>query len=112
MLQYTVPFCIWANYDIEEQYIEATSLNYLSTYVLDVAELPMSPYHQFLSDLKHIVPIINSYGFYSRSQDTFLPVRLADGIEAEWISKYEELQYNSLFDDENRSKIFFPKSER
>lgn len=35
--RYTTLFLIWANYDIEEEYIDARSLNYLSSYVLKVA---------------------------------------------------------------------------
>ena len=32
----------------------------------------------------------------------------AMGDEAEWIHKYQILQYNSMFDEENRSNKFFP----
>ena len=32
----------------------------------------------------------------------------ADGEEEEWILKYESLQYNSMFDKNNRSDVFFP----
>lgn len=48
-LKYTVPFFIWANYDIEEEYVECTSLNYLSNYLYKVAGINWFfrnyPYH-------------------------------------------------------------------
>lgn len=41
MLQYTVPFFIWANFDIEEDFISCTSINYLPRYVLECAGLEL-----------------------------------------------------------------------
>ena len=35
--RHVTPFIIWANYDIEEKYIEKLSANYLAAYVVDVA---------------------------------------------------------------------------
>lgn len=49
---FTVPFFIWTNYDSETQTDVHTSLNYLSTMVLDKAGLPLTPYHKFLEDLQ------------------------------------------------------------
>ncbi|MBS7176386.1 MAG: LTA synthase family protein, partial [Clostridiales bacterium] len=46
--RYITPFVIWANYDIEEQYIEQISANYLSTLLLETAGLEMTPYNQYL----------------------------------------------------------------
>ncbi len=40
-LQYTVPFVIWANYDIPEQTVEKTSLNYLGRYLLEAAGIDL-----------------------------------------------------------------------
>ena len=107
---YTVPFFIWTNYETEEEEIPISSLNFLSTLVLERAGLPLSSYHQFLSDLMEVVPAINSRGYYSKSRQTYQYVEDAVGEEAEWIRNYRVLQYNSMFDKKNRSQIFFPYS--
>lgn len=107
MLQYTVPFFIWANFDIPEQEVECTSLNYLSRYLLEAAGLPLSPLHSFLKDMEQQIPAINAYGYYSRQAGTYLSFSDAEGEEAQWLENYACLQYNSLFDSENKSEVFF-----
>ena len=50
--KYITPFLIWANYDIEEDEIEATSLNYLSILLLDTAGIETTPYMDYLRTLQ------------------------------------------------------------
>ena len=106
--KYKVPFFIWTNYDIDEKYIECTSLNYLSSYVYEVAGIPLPTYNKFLSELEEKIPSINANGFYSLESKSFMPFNEASKNEKEWLLKYEQLQYNSLFDLENRNKKLFP----
>lgn len=105
---YTVPFFIWTNYESKEEEVTLTSLNYLSTLTLERAGIELPPYHQFLSDMSASVSAINSRGFYSARDGCFKHIDEADGEEEEWILKYESLQYNSMFDKNNRSEVFFP----
>lgn len=107
MRQYTVPFFVWANYDIPERTVERTSLNYLALYVLEAAGLELPPYYQFLADMERAVPAVNELGYYSLSQQTYLSVSDAEGEEAAWLDKYDLLQHNNLFDEKNRSAFFF-----
>lgn len=107
-LQYMVPFFLWANFDIQEQTVECTSLNYLGRYLLEAAGLALPPYYQFLKELEQAVPAVNAEGYYSRSAGTFLPLDEARGEEAQWLERYAMLQYNSMFDREARSEWFFP----
>ncbi len=106
--RYEVPFFIWANYDIEEEYVDCTSLNFLSSYVYDAAGLTMPAYNRFLRELEEIVPAVNAYGYYSKTAGCYLDVDEADGDERDWLELYEILQYNSLFDKNGRSEAFFP----
>lgn len=107
MLQYTVPFFIWANYDIPEENVTLTSLNYLSRHLLEAADLPLSPYHRFLAEMETVIPAINALGYYSFEWDSFIPIESALGKEAEWLRRYEAFQYNDLFDRKHRSEAFF-----
>ena len=106
MLQYTVPFFIWTNYDIEEQNVELTSLNFLSNLLLETAKLEMPAYNRFLSDVQSTIPAMNSFGYYSKEQNKFIPYDEASGIEEELLQQYQILQYNCIFDSKNRSMIF------
>lgn len=108
---YTVPFFIWTNYETPEEVIEITSLNYLSTMTLERAGIDLPPYNQFMSELMEVIPAINSRGYYSLDRGRYIYVEDALGEELLWISKYENLQYNGLFDLKNKSEIFFPYIE-
>ncbi len=107
MLQYTVPFVIWANYDIGEEDLGLTSLNYLSLYLLDAAGLPYTAYHQYLAQLEQTVPAVNMLGYYSNAQEGFVSIEDAAGAEEEAIHTYKKVQYNALFDRENSNEAFF-----
>ena len=102
-----VPFLVWANFDIPEQTVECTSLNYLGRYLLETAGLELPPYYQFLKELEQAVPAVNALGYYSISQQTFLPLEDAQGEEAKWLNDYAIVQYNNLFDQKNRNPLFF-----
>lgn len=108
---YTVPFFIWTNYGSESRTVERTSLNFLSTMLLERAGLPLPPYHQFLSDLMEVVPAINARAYYSNNLKSF--VHFGDGsIEDEvWVERYRNLQYNGLFDEKNKSELFFGRKK-
>lgn len=108
---YTVPFFIWTNYDTPEETVEITSLNFLSTLALERAGIDLPPYNQFMADLMEVVPAINARGYYSLEKGKYVHVEDALGEELKWITQYENLQYNGLFDSKNRSSIFFPYIE-
>lgn len=105
---YTVPFFIWTNYDTPEETVEITSLNYLSTMALERANIPLPPYNQFLADMQEVVPAINSRGYFSNSNQSYLQIEDATGAEEDWIKDYNVLQYNGMFDRKNKSEIIFP----
>ena len=106
--RYKVPFFIWANYDIEEKYMDCISLNYLSSYVYDTAGIALPSYNQFLRKMEGSIPSINANGFYSLSSECYLPFDEANEAERYWLELYEILQYNSLFDTAHRNATFFP----
>ena len=105
---FSVPFFIWTNYDTPEEEIDRTSLNYLGMMAIERAGLELSPYEQFHKDMMEVIPALNLRGYYSKSTGKYLHVEDAVGEEAEWIRKYQILQYNAMFDKRNRSSIFFP----
>ena len=107
LLQYQVPFYIWANFDIPERTTELTSLNYLPVTLLETAGLPLPSCYRFLSDMQQEVPAINPYGFCTGTGDA-LPFEQAEADAAQWLNRYEALQYNSLFGGTQSSCVLFP----
>lgn len=105
---YTVPFFIWTNYDTPEETVEMTSLNFLASMVWERTGLEIPAYNQFLLDMREVIPAINSQGYYSLEEGTYKYLEDATGEEKEWITKYEMLQYNNMFDGKMQSDIFFP----
>ena len=105
---FSVPFFIWTNYDSDEEEIERTSLNFLSTLALKKAGLPLPAYNLFLSDLNEVIPAMNIRGYFSKMQSKFIHLSDAAGEERSWLRKYRYLQYNSIFDLDHRSTLFFP----
>lgn len=108
--RYKVPFVMWANFDIESEYVEGISLNYLSTLLFQKAGVPLTGYQKFLSELHETFPVINAKGvvdakgqYYAWGDD----IPDEDGL----LEKYKAFQYNMLFDEENRDNAFFGFSE-
>ncbi|MBQ3055762.1 MAG: LTA synthase family protein [Oscillospiraceae bacterium] len=107
MTQYTVPFFIWANYDISPEEIPLTGINYLPHRLLTAAGLPLSPYYESLRELEQIIPALNPYGYYSKEAQGYLPLEDAAGAEKNALDRLAILQYNNLFDPAHRSYSLF-----
>lgn len=97
--QYSVPFMIWANYDIEEENIGAVSLNYLSNILLKKANLETNGYGEFLNNIYEELPVINALGYMS-ADGVFHEKGESEITEA--ISDYQKIQYNVFVDRHGR----------
>lgn len=105
---YKVPFFIWANYDIEEQQIECTSINYLSSILLKTTNLSMTKYDKFLLELQNNVLAINSKGYLdSEGKYKEVPNSFDSILDNELLNKYRLIQYNNMFDYENKNEDMF-----
>ncbi|MBU5488232.1 LTA synthase family protein [Clostridium sp. MSJ-8] len=105
---YKVPFYIWANYDIQEQFIDCTSINYLSTYLLDATGLKKSDYLNYLTYVRDKIPAINNF-CYVDSSGTYHSIKGNSISENEnkLLHQYQILQYNYLFDKKHKLKNFY-----
>ena len=104
--RYTIPFFVWANYDIPEQQIPLTSINYLSNFVYQASGMSMPAYNQLLAHFQEKIPALNSQGYYSLEQGDFIEFDAAEGEEKELLNQYWQLQYNNMFDTSNPISIF------
>ncbi len=103
--RYITPFYIWANFPIEEKTVDKLSVNYLSSYVLDVAGVEMPVFNQYLLALSRRLPVINTVG-YIDAQDNYF-TNDEKSAYSDLLAGYENVAYNMLFDTENRKNALF-----
>lgn len=104
-LKYKVPFVIWANYDIEENYIEAMSVNYLSSYLLELADLKITAYNSYLMQLYKEIPVINAL-FYMDKEYRLYPLT-EDSQYCRLVREYKYVGYNNALDKKNKLEKYY-----
>ena len=104
--RHCTPFYIWANYDIEEKYVDKLSSNYLSSLLLKTAGLKLTEYNKYLLKLSETLPVIDTVG-YIDSQNNYFMWSDASPYTV-LLDDYEKVQYNNIFDQQNvNSNIFY-----
>lgn len=128
-LRYQTPFKLWANFDIEEQSDIQISANYLGTLLFETAGLELTEYQQFLAEIRDTLPIVTANFYYDAGgslhsyEEDSLPGSQEDAPAAsssesrgsalstppgkDLLDLYARLQYNHLFDTENRIDAIF-----
>lgn len=101
---YSTPYIIWANYDIEEESIDM-SANYLSSYVMKIAGCKLTGYNKFLLELQKKLPVISAVCYKDKEGNVYANDEKSG--YSELLRSYQILQYNQLFDKENRADKFF-----
>lgn len=106
---YATPYVIWANYDIEAKDLDM-SANYLSSYVMNLAGLELTGYNKYLLNLQKTLPVISAVCYMDADGNVY-----ANDEESKYsdlIREYQMIQYNELFDEDNRlNDFFFLRSE-
>lgn len=110
MKRYQVPFVIWANYDMKEQTIEKTSMNYIQSILTQTAGVKMSGYQKFLNEIRKEVPVITSQGYWGKN-GKFYQINDKTSPYYGIIQKYRIIQYNMMFDKNHRRDDFFKISQ-
>lgn len=105
--RYEVPFVMWANYDVEEQEIERTSVNYLSTLLMEYAGLPKTEYQEYLTCLQETLPVITGNMYMDKEGIMY---QRGDSAYEKELNDYSILQYNNLIDRDNCLLSFFQET--
>ena len=103
---YQVPFFIWSNYDIEEETIDAMSINYLSTLMCEKLGLPMTGMQKYLQELRLQLPVINSVCMIDAQKQYRLKTDIMKDDSKGFI-QYNQIIYNYMFDTKNRLDTFY-----
>ncbi len=103
--RHATPFFIWANYDIEEKYIDKLSANYLSSYVLDIAGVRLTEYNKYLLKLSETLPVIDTVGYIDNNNNYYKWSDTSDYKNI--LGEYEKIQYNNIFDNAHKDNGIF-----
>lgn len=108
---YAVPYFIWSNYDIQENYAKKNakgenviSTNYLGALTTKYAGLRLTAYDAYLLDQREQLPAFNFIAYMTESGDWY--EINADTALSTWKDQYQQLQYYALF-DKNRKGVYF-----
>ena len=101
LTQYITPFFIWSNTgELQPEYVEALSVNYLAAYLMKKVDLPMTAYDRWVLETAEDYPVtvISGYGhadgtFTAWGENQERPERL---VQMDW------LRYNRLYDSDKR----------
>ena len=105
MQKFKTPFLFWANYDLPDEEIPTSSLNFLGQYLLSYSGIPNSCYGDFLSELQKELPALTFVGYIDQSGKAYS--HLETNGYAAMIEDYRSLAYNNLFGEQNRvDKLF------
>ena len=105
--KYAVPYLIWANYDIDcDRATSVTSINYLSSWLLDIVDSDLTDFQRFVKKVNTEVPMLNSMGWYDNGgvfhDSTYSAPKLSESLKL-----YSRLQYNAMYDNKGRLPDLF-----
>ena len=108
---YTVPYFIWSNYEIPEDYSmknsqgeDVVSTNYLGTLVRKYVGLEMPAYDRYRMNQREQIPVFNFAGYMTADGDWH--DLWAENSYREWIERYRTVQYYALFDRKRNGRYF------
>lgn len=94
-LMYVTPMIIWANYDIEEKFIEKISTNYLTIEILQAANIELEGYYAVLNDIYEEYPVVSKNGIIDAKGNYYSTAELDSD---EKILEQKKLQYYRIYD--------------
>lgn len=93
---FETPFFIWSNtVDLPEDNVDIISPNLLGTYVLDLAGARMSPYFEFVNELRGSVSAINSKTILDAEERSYDRTSLSRELET-LMNRYWVYEYDSI----------------
>lgn len=94
--QHIVPYFVWKNYEADAREMPLTSINYLSTLLMDEAGIELPAYFQFLQEAQQTVPVITEAGVVIDGE--YVQPEDAPADMQETLRKYHMLEYAQVFD--------------
>ena len=89
---------------MEEEEVDAISVNYLSALLMEKAGIPKTRYQEYLTELRKDYPVVTA-NFFQTADGKFYDY--ADTEQKDGLNNYAILQYNDIVDKTNRLEGFF-----
>ena len=108
LIWYQTPFIIWTNYQQPSQDMGKLGAVYLSSYMLKLAGLELTPYHKFLLGMSEYLPVIHPIGVFE-PDGTYYSWQEAESGQCPYqdlVMEYEYLVYNHSMDSRTVTKLF------
>lgn len=108
LIWYQTPLVIWTNYSQPSQDLGKLGVVYLSSYVLERANLSMSPFQRFLGRMSKKLPVIHPIGCYGQdgAYYTWEEARSASCPFSTLVQDYEGMVYNHSLDVQKAEALF------
>lgn len=94
---YTVPFFIYANYDIEEKVGIEISPNYLQGLLLETASMPLDSYTKYVCELREEIPVITN-AYYKDKDGNLYKTNDTGSPYYDKLQEYWKVIYYNMFD--------------
>ena len=105
MGKYKTPFLIWANYDLPDDEIPTTSLNFLGQYLLSYAGIENSLYENYLQNFQEVLPAMTFVGYIDQNGKAYS--HLEQNEYTALIEDYRTLAYDNLFGGQSRHAQYY-----
>ena len=105
MGKYKTPFLIWANYDLPDDEIPTTSLNFLGQYLLSYAGIENSLYENYLQNFQEVLPAMTFVGYIGQNGKAYS--HLEQNEYTTLIEDYRTLAYDNLFGGHSRHAQYY-----
>lgn len=106
---YQVPFVIWNNFGLKKDTsIDLTSVNYLSSILVEEAGLPLTDYQKYERLQQKQIPALSSVAWIDQAGTAHSwTEKNQDEMYSSLINHYNILEYNHLIDPQNRVEEVF-----
>lgn len=108
LMWYETPFIIWTNYEQPSKDMGKLGAVYLSSYVLELAGLDMTPYNRFLLDMSQTYPVLHFLGFYDKegNYQSWSEAESEENPNRKQVLDYEAMAYNHSIDSHKYKPLF------
>ncbi len=108
LMWYETPFIIWTNYEQPSKDMGNLGAVYLSSYVLKLAGLKMTPYNHFLLNLSQTYPVLHFLGLYDKegNYQSWSEAESQENPNRKQVLDYEAMAYNHSIDSRKYKPLF------
>lgn len=101
------PFIIWSNYGLESKAYEPSSMIYLVPILLEEADVSLSPYYNYMLDIREEAPILTQLNHYINAEHSIIPYMEEEQYTSNEVKKYFFMEYNNILGTKNRIESAF-----